>query len=311
MRRTCFLGLFFGLSWSIINAQSGGLKAEYFRGRNFEQKMAFRTDAKVDFFWDNVSPIAGLGSENYSIRWSGLILAPATGTYVFSGVVDDGIRVKVGGITIIDNWGLNDNTPVTGAIKMAKGSYYNIEVEYFNGPREGEIRLKWEVPIEGTNRRNPKTVIESKYFWQTLPPKPVAPKPKPVAPKPKPVAPAVSTPVSKDTIQKYTPQNVMFEKSTSRILAESYTELDRLAAMLTKYPTLKIRIEGHTDLIGDAAMNQKLSEERAATVADYLANKGVLRTRISSVGYGGSRPLKQDGLTSANAKNRRVEFVIY
>ena len=279
---------------------------------------------RLTFFGIMFRQLRGLGPR--IIRFDGgLILAPATGTYVFSGVVDDGIRVKVGGITIIDNWGLNDNTPVTGVIKMTKGSYYNIEVEYFNGPLEGEIRLKWEVPIEGTNRRNPKTVIESKYFWQTLPPKPVAPKPKPVAPKPKPVAPkpkpvapkpkpvapAVSTPVSKDTIQKYTPQNVMFEKSTSRILAESYTELDRLAAMLTKYPTLKIRIEGHTDLIGDAAMNQKLSEERAATVADYLANKGVLRARISSVGYGGSRPLKQDGLTSANAKNRRVEFVIY
>ncbi len=293
-----------------------GLKGEYFNGANFEQRMATRIDSKIDFAWEMVSPVPNVQAENFSIRWTGRVLAPSSGTYLFSGVVDDGLRVKVGGVMVINNWGLNDNQPVSGYVKMEKGKYYDIQVEYFNGPREGEVRLKWAMPNEAGTGRKPAAVIESKYFVQVpaavipAPPKPpvkpAPPKP-PVKPVPKPAPKPTVVAVSKDTIQKYTPTNVMFEKSTNKILASSFAELDRLAAMLQKYPSLKLRIEGHTDLIGDAALNMKLSTERATTVADYLVSKGIAQDRITAIGYGSTRPLVKD----SNPKNRRVEFIVF
>jgi outer membrane protein OmpA-like peptidoglycan-associated protein len=77
---------------------------------------------------------------------------------------------------------------------------------------------------------------------------------------------------------------------------------------LLRNPTYTIRIEGHTDDIGDAQKNLALSQNRAAEVKEYLIKLGVDASRLSSVGYGESRP-KLPNINSANRmKNRRTEF---
>ena len=90
-------------------AQQSTLKAEYFNGTNFEEKVTTRTEANIDKTWNDMPPVPGLDPHFCSIRWTGRITAPETGTYTFSARVDDGIRVWVGGVQVIDNWQLNDN----------------------------------------------------------------------------------------------------------------------------------------------------------------------------------------------------------
>jgi outer membrane protein OmpA-like peptidoglycan-associated protein len=116
--------------------------------------------------------------------------------------------------------------------------------------------------------------------------------------------------VNLDTVTKYTPKNVLFELSKPIMLPSSYTELDNLAAMLKRFPNKKVLVLGHTDNVGDAVANTKLSEQRAQTVVDYLIKKGISETRLTSQGFGGSRPITNENTAEAHAKNRRVEFII-
>jgi OOP family OmpA-OmpF porin len=95
------------------------------------------------------------------------------------------------------------------------------------------------------------------------------------------------------------------------MLAGSEPELDRLAGFLLRNPKYRLSIEGHTDHIGNAAKNQLLSEQRAQTVATCLTQKGIVGHRISSKGYGDSRPLVREAEGVPNARNRRVEFLIH
>jgi outer membrane protein OmpA-like peptidoglycan-associated protein len=72
----------------------------------------------------------------------------------------------------------------------------------------------------------------------------------------------------------------------------------------------KVEIGGHTDNVGNDADNQKLSENRAKSVVDYLINKGVARENLSYQGYGESTPISDNSTEIGRAKNRRTEFKI-
>lgn len=299
-----------------------GLKAEYYNGTNFDEKVVTQTDAQIDMGWNNTPPVPGINPHECSIRWTGLLTSPETGTYTFSARVDDGIRVWVGGVQVIDAWDLNDNGHFTGQIGMKAGRQYDLKVEYFNALIEGEVSLLWQLPSSSEP-----VVVEGKYLGQTLRPvpkptpvkpaenKPVAPKPTPPAPKPqvkKPVVTQQEEPakVSADTLERYVPKNVLFERGKSVILPESTAGLDKLAGFLLRNSELALNIEGHTDIIGDADLNQTLSEERAKVVARYLTAQGIEESRIEAKGYGSSRPLVKGNFKKGYPRNRRVAFII-
>jgi outer membrane protein OmpA-like peptidoglycan-associated protein len=87
-------------------------------------------------------------------------------------------------------------------------------------------------------------------------------------------------------------------------------ELDKGAAILAKYPSINISIEGHTDNTGSAAGNQKLSEQRAAAVKAYLVKKGISADRMTTTGYGQTQPIADNKTAKGRAANRRVDFKI-
>ncbi len=107
-------------------------------------------------------------------------------------------------------------------------------------------------------------------------------------------------------------QTVLFYFDETRIKEESYLLLDEVVKTLKNNPQLlKVRIEGHTDERGAAGYNEKLSSGRVETVLEYLVDHGIDRARLSSKGYGESKPLVQNAQTEEDhQKNRRVEFII-
>lgn len=113
-----------------------------------------------------------------------------------------------------------------------------------------------------------------------------------------------------DTIRLQAPENITFDTNRADIKPQFRPVLDQLAMSISQYPGTIVRVEGHTDSTGSAAYNQALSENRAASAAGYLIQRGVNNTRIEAVGYGFTRPIADNNTVEGRAQNRRVEILI-
>lgn len=105
-------------------------------------------------------------------------------------------------------------------------------------------------------------------------------------------------------------KNIYFNASEFDLKPESYPELDRLAIVMQDNPTMTIRLEGHTDTVGDFDANVELSRNRVNEVKRYLVAKGISAGRIDTVGYGPSRPINKNKSLKERPENRRVEMAI-
>jgi outer membrane protein OmpA-like peptidoglycan-associated protein len=105
-------------------------------------------------------------------------------------------------------------------------------------------------------------------------------------------------------------EKILFQTGKATILAESYGILDSVAQVMRDYPKIRIRIEGHTDSQGSESYNEKLSDDRAASVFRYLVNQGIAPKRMSSIGKGEGTPIDTNRTAAGRTANRRVEFHI-
>ncbi|MDI3479647.1 MAG: hypothetical protein PWQ14_793, partial [Rikenellaceae bacterium] len=105
-------------------------------------------------------------------------------------------------------------------------------------------------------------------------------------------------------------RNIFFDFDKATIRPESKTELENLIKLMNDNPNIKIEISGHTDNVGSASYNQKLSESRAKAVVDYLIEHGIERSRLSYMGYGFEKPIASNDTEEGRQLNRRVEFKI-
>ncbi len=108
----------------------------------------------------------------------------------------------------------------------------------------------------------------------------------------------------------YTLTRIYFESSNSDFLEKSKRELDDLIGVLKEFPSLVIKIKGHTDNVGTYGANMILSKERAKNVYSYLIERGIEANRLVYEGYGSNQPLTENLTEEDRAINRRVEFVI-
>jgi outer membrane protein OmpA-like peptidoglycan-associated protein len=106
------------------------------------------------------------------------------------------------------------------------------------------------------------------------------------------------------------PAGILFETNKSVLNTSSQDALTKFAGSLQNNPETNISISGHTDNTGTDAINQPLSENRAASVANFLVSKGVNRSRMTTVGNGANQPVADNATSEGRAKNRRVEIVI-
>jgi len=104
--------------------------------------------------------------------------------------------------------------------------------------------------------------------------------------------------------------DVLFDFNKFTLKPEAREKLAKVSGILIAYPDLKVQVEGYTDNIGSDDYNQKLSEERASAVRDYLAGQSVQQGNITAQGYGKADPIADNSTNSGRAQNRRVQMVV-
>ena len=105
-------------------------------------------------------------------------------------------------------------------------------------------------------------------------------------------------------------RNVFFQTGKAALLEVSLVELDKVVEMMQQHPTLRIELGGHTDNVGKADFNQRLSEQRAKNVYDYLVSRGIAAGRLSYKGYGATQPVAGNDTPEGRRQNRRTVFTI-
>jgi len=103
-------------------------------------------------------------------------------------------------------------------------------------------------------------------------------------------------------------KDINFDSGKATLKSTSYKALNELAEFMLLKKTLEIELSGHTDNTGDAALNLKLSEQRAIAVKNYLVSKGVNTNRIKAVGYGDTKPIASNDTDEGKLQNRRTEI---
>jgi glucose/arabinose dehydrogenase len=126
------------------SAGSGtGLSATYFNNADLTGAIVSRVDPTVNFFWGSGSPASSIGADTFSARWTGEVEAPFSGTYRFYTVSDDGVRLWVNGVQLVNHWNDHSSFEDTGTISLTAGQRYSIRMEFYENGGAATARLLW------------------------------------------------------------------------------------------------------------------------------------------------------------------------
>jgi hypothetical protein len=131
-----------------IRAGTGtGLTGRYYNNMTLSGTVRLTRTEAVDFNWGGSRPGAGVNSNGFSVRWTGFIEAPATGTYTFQTVSDDGVRLWVNGVQLINNWTDHSATTNTaGPLNLVAGARYAVTMEFYDNTGQAVARMLWRTP---------------------------------------------------------------------------------------------------------------------------------------------------------------------
>ncbi len=130
-------------------AAKSGLAGEYWitqAAGNFTERVLSRIDPNVEFQWSGGSPDPSIPNDNFTVRWTGTITAPASGSYTFWTTTDDGVRLWIGDALLIDKWQPQSPTTWSGTTTLVAGARYAFRMEYYEAGGGAEARLEWRVP---------------------------------------------------------------------------------------------------------------------------------------------------------------------
>ena len=124
-----------------------GLTGQYFNNKKLTGSPVLTRVEAVDFDWLFGSPDSSIPVDAFSARWTGRVQAPFTGDYRLQTVSDDGVRVWLGDVLLIENWtGHPPTTDTSAAVHLEAGQSYPVKVEYFDSKKGAVMRLRWLVP---------------------------------------------------------------------------------------------------------------------------------------------------------------------
>jgi hypothetical protein len=132
-----------GVQATFRAGRENGLYAEYYNNKDLTGLALVRTDAVVDFDWGSGSPDPVIGSDTFSVRWTGFVVPLYTETYTFWTVSDDGIRLWVDGQLLINNWTDHGPTEDSHSIDLVAGQAVDIRMEYYENGGGAVAKLRW------------------------------------------------------------------------------------------------------------------------------------------------------------------------
>ena len=127
-----------------IGCAEKGLRGSYFEGLNFEKLAVERLDKKIDFTHKDL-PYPDGRTTNVSVRWTGFLRVRRGGTFMFSVVSNDGERLWVNGLPLLNDWTMHEAAENLASVELTEG-FHTIKFEYMNGDSEGRIKLSWAGP---------------------------------------------------------------------------------------------------------------------------------------------------------------------
>jgi hypothetical protein len=140
-----------------------GLIGEYYHGGSgddWDDLVMVRLDPTVDFGWGDGSPEPGVVNvDSFKVRWTGEVEVPSTGTWTFHTQTDDGVRLWVNDVLVLENWTDHGSTPDSGEINLKGGQRYPIKLEWYENGGGALCHLSWEGPTI------PRQIIPSGYLW--------------------------------------------------------------------------------------------------------------------------------------------------
>jgi len=126
-----------------------GLKGDYFDNADLTNLKLTRTDAAINFDWGNGSPDPSIGSDTFSVRWTGFVQPLFTETCTFTTLSDDGDRLWVNGVQLTNDWKTQHGSGTnSGTIALTAGVKYAITLEYYENSGGAKASLSWSSPSQ-------------------------------------------------------------------------------------------------------------------------------------------------------------------
>jgi glucose/arabinose dehydrogenase len=153
---------------TFVPTQSGtgdGLSAVYYDNQNFTGTSIARVDPTVNFDWGAGAPVAGIGADTFSVRWTGQVQAQFSQAYTFYTTSDDGVRLWVNGQLLVNNWTDHAATENSGTIALTAGQRYDVVMEYYENGGGAVAKLWW------SSASTPKAIVpQSQLYSSSSPP---------------------------------------------------------------------------------------------------------------------------------------------
>ncbi len=139
-----------------------GLRGEYYDNNNFTNLLVNRIDPTINFDWVNGSPDPSMGVDDFTVRWTGFVQPQFSETYTFKTFSDDGDRLWVNGVQLINDWTTQRGTKTnSGTITLVAGQQYTIKLEYLEQAGGASVKLYW------SSTSQPEQIIpQSQLFTQ-------------------------------------------------------------------------------------------------------------------------------------------------
>jgi hypothetical protein len=138
---------------------SRGLTATYYDNMDFTGPAVTRIDPTINFDWGNGTPDPAIGPDTFTVRWTGQVQAPETGTFTFESETDDGVRVWVNCVLLVDHWVNQGATKWSGTINLVAGQKYDIKVDYYENGGGASAKLRWTGPT------TPYEIVPNAYLY--------------------------------------------------------------------------------------------------------------------------------------------------